>query len=54
MAQSVWRLATGWTIRGSNPVRGEGGTRFYATVQTSSEAHPVSSKMGTGFLPAVR
>jgi hypothetical protein len=30
LAQSVQRLATGWTFRGSNP----GGARFSASVQT--------------------
>jgi hypothetical protein len=37
------------SVRGSNP----GGARFSAPVQTGSEAHPVSCKMGTGYFPGV-
>jgi len=37
-------LATGWTVRGSNPV---GGARFSATVQTDPGSHPASYTMGT-------
>ena len=44
VAQSVQRLATGWTVWGSNP----GGARFSAPVQTGPGAHPASCKMGTG------
>ena len=44
IAQSAERLATGWTVRGSNP----GGERFSAFVQTGYEAHPASYTMGTG------
>jgi len=36
IAQSVLRLATGWTVRGSNP----DGARFSASVQTGPGAHP--------------
>ena len=50
IAQSVQRLHTGWTVRGSNP----GGARFSAPVQTGLEAHPASCTMGTGFFPGVR
>jgi hypothetical protein len=46
IAQSVQRLAIGWTVRGSNP----GGARFSATVQTGPWAHPASFTMGTGSL----
>ena len=46
MAQSVQRLATGWTVRGSNPEE-EGGAIF-RLVQTGPEAHPASCTMGTG------
>ena len=45
VAQSVYRLATCWTVRGSNP---GGGARFSAPVQTGPGAHPASCKMGTG------
>ena len=50
-AQSVLRLATGWTVRGSNP---GGGARFSAPVQTGPEAHPASYTMGTGSFPGVK
>ena len=49
VAQSVQRLTTGWTVRGSNP----GGARFFA-VQTGPGAHPASCKMGTGSFPGVK
>ena len=45
IAQSVWLLATGWTVRGSNP---GGVARFSALVQTAPGAHPASYTMGTG------
>jgi hypothetical protein len=44
IAQSVQRLAMGWTVRGSNP----GGARFFAPVQTGPGAHPASYTMGNG------
>ena len=50
VAQSVQRLPTGWTVRGSNP----GGARFSAPVQTGPEAHPASCTMGIGSFPGVR
>jgi len=50
VAQMVWRLPTGWTVRGSNP----GGARFSAPVQTGPETHPASCKFGTGSFPEVR
>jgi hypothetical protein len=50
VAQSVWQLATGWTVRGSNP---GGGARFPAPVQTGPGAHPASCTMGTGSFPGV-
>jgi hypothetical protein len=40
VAQSVWRLARGWTVRGSNP----GKARFSVPVQTGPGAHPASYK----------
>jgi hypothetical protein len=50
VAQSVWRLTTGWTVRGSNP----GGARFSTPVQTSPGAHLASCTMGTGSFPGVK
>ena len=50
IAQSVLRLATGWTVRGSNPVGGE----IFRTVQTGPETHPASCTMGTGSLLGVK
>ena len=51
ITQSVQRLATGWTVRGSNP---GGGTRFSAPVQTGSDAHPASCTIGTESLLGVK
>ena len=45
VAQSVQRLATDWTVRGSNPH----GARLSAPVQSGSGDRPASAK-GTGFL----
>ena len=50
VAQSVQRLATGWTVRESIPV----GARFSAPVQTGPGAHPASCTMGTGSFPGVK
>jgi len=36
IAQSAYRLATGWMVQGSNP----GGVRFSALIQASHRAHP--------------
>ena len=47
IAQSVQRLATGWTVQGSNP---GGGARFSAPVQTGHGANP----MGTGSFTGVK
>ena len=46
IAQSVYRLATGWTVRGSNP----GGGEIFRTlpVVTVPGAHTASYTMGTG------
>ena len=49
-AQSVYRLATGWTGRGSNPR----GARISAPVLTGPGAYPVPYAMGTGFSPGVK
>jgi hypothetical protein len=43
-------VATGWTVRGSNP----GGTRFFAHVQTGPGTQPASYTMGTGSFPGVK
>jgi hypothetical protein len=48
VAQRAQRLATDWTVWGSNP----GGARFSA-VQTGPVAHPASCTMGTGSFPEV-
>ena len=48
--QSLQRLATGWTVRGSNPV----GVTFSAPLQTGPGTHPTSYTMGTGLLPGVK
>jgi hypothetical protein len=45
VAQSVWRLTTGWTIRDRIPV----GTRF-----TGPGVHPASCTMGTASFPGVK
>ena len=51
IAQSVQRLATGWTVRGSNPVgRGE----IFRTCLAGSEAYPASYTMGTGSFLGVK
>ena len=50
IAQSVFRLATGWKVRGSNP---GGEARFTAPVQTDPGARPASYAMGTGCFPGV-
>jgi hypothetical protein len=49
-ATTIRRLATGWTVRGSNP----GGARFFAHVQTGPGAHPASWTMGTGSFLGVK
>jgi hypothetical protein len=43
VAQSVHQLATGWTVRGSNPGGGE----------TGPGAHLASCTIGTGSFPGV-
>jgi hypothetical protein len=50
------RLATGWTVRRSNPGAGGGGggARFPASIQTAPGAHPAACAMGTGSLPGVK
>jgi len=50
IAQSVQRLASSWTVRGSNP----GGWRFSAPVHTNTWAHPASYTIGIGSFPGVK
>ena len=47
-AQSVQRLATGSTVRRSNP---GGGTRFSASVQTGPGVHPAPIQWLSGIFP---
>jgi outer membrane receptor for ferrienterochelin and colicin len=49
-AQSVWRLATDWTVRGSIPV----GARFPSSVQTDPGTHSASYRTGSGSYPRVK
>ena len=53
VAQSVQRLATGWTVRGSNP-GGGGGQDFLHLSQTGPGAHPAFCTMGTGSFLGVK
>ena len=50
VAQSVLRLTTSWTVRGSNP----SGGRDFPPVQTSPGAHSASYTMGTGSFSGVK
>jgi len=50
MAQSVKRLVTAWTVRGSNPGAGE----FFAPVQTGPGVHSASYTTSTGSFPGVK
>jgi len=50
LAQSVQRLAMGWTVRGSNPVKGE----IFRTCPDGLGAHPASCIMGIGSFPGVK
>ena len=52
IAQSVQRLATGWTVRGSNP--GGVGAIFSAPVQTGPGTYSASYTKGTGSFPGVK
>jgi hypothetical protein len=52
VAQSVQRLATGWTVRDRKKI--PVGARFFAHVQTGPGTHPVSCTMGTGSFPGVK
>jgi hypothetical protein len=46
----VQRLATGWTVRGSNPC----GSEIFAPFETGPGAHTASYTMGTGSFPGVK
>jgi len=48
---SVVGIATGWTVRGSNPGVG---ARFSLPVQIGRGAHPATCTMGTGSFPGVK
>jgi hypothetical protein len=50
IAQLVWRLATGWTVWSSNPVR----ARFSSHVETCHGAKPAFYTKGTGLFPGVK
>jgi hypothetical protein len=50
VAQSVQRLATDWTVRGSNP----GGGAIFRTRPAGPGAHPASCTMDTGSFPGVK
>jgi len=50
IAQSVQRLATGWTVPGSNPCAGD----VFRNRQTGPGAHPTTPTMGTGSVPKVK
>jgi hypothetical protein len=50
IAQSVWRLATGGTVRGSNP----GGCEIFRARPERPWAHPASYTMVTGSFPGVK
>jgi len=50
MAQSAYRLVTGWTVGGSN----RGGARFSAPVQTGPGVHPASYTRRTESFPSVK
>jgi len=46
IAQSVWRPAMGWAVRGSYPT----GREIFRTRQEYPRRHPASCSIGTGFL----
>jgi hypothetical protein len=50
VAQSLWRLATRWTVRGSN----SRGDRFFRTCPARPVAQPTCYLMGTGSFPGVK
>jgi len=50
IVQSVQRLATSWTVQGSNPGEGE----IFRPVQTGHGDHPASYTMGTGSFLGVK
>ena len=50
VAQLVWRLATLWTVRGSNSL----GDKFFRTCPDRPVAHRTCYPMGTGSFPGVK
>lgn len=48
--RSVWRIATDWTVQGSNFI----GARIYARVQSGPGADPASCTVSTGTFPEVK
>ena len=50
IAQAAQRLATGWTVRGSNLV----GVRFSAAVHIGPGTHPASFTLGTESFPGLK
>ena len=50
VAQSVQRLTTGWTVRGSNP----DGAGFFRPSRPALGAHPASCTIVTGSFPGVK
>jgi len=50
VAQSVQRLAMGWTVWESNP----GGREIFLTCPDRPGTHPTSCTMGTGSFPGVK
>ena len=50
ITQAIQRLATGWTVRGSNP----GGGEIFPTCPEGPWVHPASCTMGTGSFPGVK
>jgi hypothetical protein len=50
IALSMWRIATVWTVRGSN----SGGGEISASIQNVSGVHTVSYAVGSGSFPGVK
>jgi hypothetical protein len=51
IAQSIWRLATCWTVRGSDPI---GGGEIFRTCSDQPWGYPASCAMDTGTFPGVK
>jgi hypothetical protein len=50
VAQSVWRMNTGWSVLGSNPDV----ARFVAHVETGPGVHPASCTIRSRYFPGVK